>query len=83
MEIYKNDYTKEDDPMLWELHEIRHELAQQHQTPEQMNATARQIIAQYHLLHLKIVHPNVPQRVIQQQPSHADVSKNVPIEQGA
>ena len=24
METYKNDYTKEEDKMLWELHEIRH-----------------------------------------------------------
>lgn len=26
MEIYKNDYKKEEDETLWELHEIRHEL---------------------------------------------------------
>ena len=26
METYKNDYRKEEDEMLWELHEIRHQL---------------------------------------------------------
>lgn len=26
MEIYKNDYRKEEDEALWELHEIRREL---------------------------------------------------------
>ncbi len=26
MEIYKNDYIKSEDELLWELHEIRHEL---------------------------------------------------------
>lgn len=26
MGTYKNDYTKEEDRMLWELHEIRHSL---------------------------------------------------------
>ena len=26
MGIYKNDYKKEEDETLWELHEIRHEL---------------------------------------------------------
>jgi len=26
METYKNSYKKNDDIMLWELHEIRHEL---------------------------------------------------------
>lgn len=56
METYNNDYTQEEDRMLWELHEIRHALAEQHQSPEQMNAIGRQIIAQYHLHHLKIVY---------------------------
>jgi|APCry1669188970_1035186.scaffolds.fasta_scaffold253153_2 hypothetical protein len=61
MGVYKNDYTKEEDRMLWELHEIRHALAEQHQSPEQINAIGHQIIAQYHLNHLKIVQPQVIQ----------------------
>ena len=30
MEIYKNDYTKEEDQMLWEIHEIRHRLQEEY-----------------------------------------------------
>ena len=30
MEIYNNDYTKQEDAMLWELHEIRHKLQQKY-----------------------------------------------------
>ena len=26
METYKNDYRKEEDEILWELHEIRHQI---------------------------------------------------------
>ena len=28
MATYKNDYNKNDDYMMWELHEIRHKLSQ-------------------------------------------------------
>ncbi len=30
MGIYKNDYTKEEDQMLWEIHEIRHQLQEKY-----------------------------------------------------
>jgi hypothetical protein len=30
MGIYKNDYTKEEDQMLWEIHEIRHQLQEEY-----------------------------------------------------
>jgi len=30
MEIYNNDYSKQEDAMLWELHEIRHKLQQKY-----------------------------------------------------
>lgn len=30
MGTYKNDFRKEEDQMLWELHEIRHQLAEEH-----------------------------------------------------
>ena len=29
MAIYENDYTKEEDPMLWEIHEIRHQVTEE------------------------------------------------------
>jgi hypothetical protein len=32
MGTYKNDFTKEEDQMLWELHEIRHQLAEEHKS---------------------------------------------------
>ncbi len=42
METYKNDYTPEEDYMLWELHEIRHALHQElsQKTIQQINADA-------------------------------------------
>jgi hypothetical protein len=55
MAHYKNDYSKEEDAMLWQLHEIRHQLAEQHQTPEQINTIGREVIAKYKLNNLKIV----------------------------
>ena len=30
METYNNDYSKQEDAMLWELHEIRHKLQQKY-----------------------------------------------------
>ena len=30
MGTYKNDYKKEEDIMLWELHEIRHKLSEEY-----------------------------------------------------
>ena len=32
METYKNDYSKEEDELLWELHEIRHKLAEEYKS---------------------------------------------------
>ncbi|MFH1077093.1 MAG: hypothetical protein V1753_09745 [Pseudomonadota bacterium] len=52
---YKNDYTKEEDAALWQLHEIRHQLAEQRQSPEQINTTGLQLITKYKLNNLKIV----------------------------
>ncbi len=42
MEIYKNDYLKQEDEMLWELHEIRHKLSEEHKsmTVEEINSRA-------------------------------------------
>lgn len=55
MAQYSNDYTKEDDFMLWQLHEIRHALAEKCFAPEQINAQAQEIIRQYNLTNLKII----------------------------
>ena len=42
METYKNGYTQQEDPLLWELHEIRHALhvQRQHRTLEEINQQA-------------------------------------------
>jgi hypothetical protein len=42
METYKNSYTKEEDPVLWELHEIRHRLhrARKNKSVEEINREA-------------------------------------------
>ena len=42
METYKNPFHPQKDAMLWELHEIRHELHQtlRHKTIEEINADA-------------------------------------------
>jgi hypothetical protein len=42
MEIYKNDYTKEEDEALWEIHEIRRKLNTdlKNKTVEQINKDA-------------------------------------------
>ena len=42
MVIYKNDYTKEEDGVLWELHEVRHQLSEEykHKSIEDINKEA-------------------------------------------
>ncbi|MEW6379570.1 MAG: hypothetical protein AB1611_08165 [bacterium] len=42
MEIYKNDYTKDEDQALWELHEIRHKLHKEfkNKTLDEINNSA-------------------------------------------
>lgn len=55
MAHYKNDYSEEEDKALWQLHEIRHRLAEQRQSPEQINTTGLQLIIKYKLHNLKII----------------------------
>lgn len=45
METYKNDYTKEEDEALWELHEIRHKLSMErkNKTLEEINSEGRKL----------------------------------------
>ncbi|MGA1871256.1 MAG: hypothetical protein ACMUJM_22230 [bacterium] len=45
MGTYHNDYDKNEDPMMWELHEVRHQLAEEfkHKTIEQINKEAMEI----------------------------------------
>jgi len=52
---YKNSYSEEEDPMLWNLYEIRHKIANQNHSPEQINTAVKDILRQYRLDNLKIV----------------------------
>ena len=42
MATYKNDYTKEEDEVLWELHEVRHKLSEEYKSKsiEEINKDA-------------------------------------------
>ncbi|MDM8522741.1 hypothetical protein QUF80_05150 [Desulfococcaceae bacterium HSG8] len=55
MEHYKNYYTKEEDPVLWELHKIRHEIAGKKQSSTEINTIGYQLIKKYKLNNLRIV----------------------------
>ncbi|OQX11276.1 MAG: hypothetical protein BWK80_44880 [Desulfobacteraceae bacterium IS3] len=49
MEIYKNSYTENEDIMLWELHEIRHELHKErkNKTIDEINREALKIYSDW------------------------------------
>lgn len=49
MEIYKNDYKKEQDECLWEIHEIRHELHKEmiNKTTDEINSEAKNIFEKW------------------------------------
>ena len=51
MEIYKNSYNKNEDGMLWELHEIMHELHKEifKKTIDNINKEAFDIFKQWQL----------------------------------
>jgi len=55
MGTYKNDYQKNEDPMLWELHQIRHNLAQKTESAEQINRHGLDVIKRYHLKNVVLV----------------------------
>ncbi len=48
MGTYKNDYTKKEDAMLWELHEIRHEISKKYKNKDysEMNKLAKSFFSQ-------------------------------------
>ena len=60
MELYKNDYTKEEDFMLWQLHEIRNKISKQGLSSEQINEHGREIISQFNLKNLNFHPDNKP-----------------------
>jgi len=54
METY-NDYTKEEDFALWELHTIRRKMAKQKIDLKKIHATSQDIIKKYKLKNLRFV----------------------------
>ena len=55
MGIYKNDYSKNGDSVLWNLHEIRNRMARKGLRREDLNHSARALIRKYQLSRLKLV----------------------------
>jgi len=62
MATYKNSYTQQEDTLLWELHNIRHQQAEKNRSFDSINQSALTIIKQYNLKKLKMVsHPTKTQ----------------------
>jgi len=54
MGTYKNDYSKNEDSALWELHEVRNVIAKRKLSFTKLNEQAIEIIKKYNLKNLKI-----------------------------
>ena len=46
METY-NEYTKEEDPALWRLHQIHKQIAKEGIVPEELNKRAHKVMKKY------------------------------------
>lgn len=53
MAPYKNDYSKEEDPMMWQLHENRHSLSKRFKTAEQIHAEGKKVLDKFGLTNLR------------------------------
>lgn len=49
MAAYKNDYKKEEDEMMWELHEIKKKMASEKLTAEEINAKTSELLKKYEM----------------------------------
>ena len=54
MRAYKNDFTKDEDFALWQLHETRSKIAAQNSSCDEINKTDESIIKKYNIKKLKI-----------------------------
>ena len=54
MAAYKNDYKKEEDEMMWELHEIRKKMAAEKLTAEEINAKTSELLKKYDMEKLSV-----------------------------
>ena len=49
MAAYKNDYSLKEDPMMYELHEIRNKMASEKLSPEDFRSRAEKLRQEYNL----------------------------------
>ncbi len=62
MATYKNDYLYEEDPMMWELHEIRNKMAEKEINCDKINKNAEKVLEKYGLKNLSVkekANPNI------------------------
>jgi hypothetical protein len=71
MPTYKNDFTKDDDFALWQLHEIRNKIAAQNSSCEEINKTAESILKKYSSKKIKISRRQTASRRTAHKPVHA------------
>ena len=53
METYNNDYTREEDYMMWVLHEIRNKIAGKNLSCNEINSNGEYIVKKYGLVNIK------------------------------
>jgi hypothetical protein len=55
MQTYKNDYTQKEDFTLWELHEIRNNMAKETSEFANINQKAKELLNRYGLKKVKLI----------------------------
>jgi hypothetical protein len=56
METYDNEYTKEENYMMWELHQIREKMAEEGIDVDRINREAENYLKRNNLKVVKIIH---------------------------
>jgi hypothetical protein len=64
MAVYKNDYTKSEDFILWELHQIRDKMAKQPILAANVNDRGKKIIQKYRMNKIKVIKINLKKLVV-------------------
>jgi len=54
MATYKNDFTKKEDLMMWDLHEVRNKIASKGITTKKINKRVENFLTKYKLKHLLV-----------------------------
>jgi len=69
MRAYKNDFTRDEDFALWQLHETRSKIAAQNSSCDEINKTAESIIKKYSLKKVKISRRQSASRRVVEKPA--------------